>query len=406
MGTQRTKARQFPTGVRPHGSGIQIKFKPRGHKGYCYETIYQTPSPANIEKAGKLRQTICDAIRHGTFRYGDYFPDSRHAGTQHAGTFHHYAQTWLDRPDNNWRQQTRYKFKGILSRVWLPSLWDLPISGIKLSTIIETLATASREFETLRDQAPSQSTYNDWLLCLRGVFDTAVMDGAIHSRDNPVTAIKNKKRLVVEPDPFDDDEREAIIAEVYRSDGDMWGAWFELGFWTGMRYPSEAAALSWPNIDLRRSEARITQIRTRYGIQATTKTGVTRTVALNSRAAEALQRARGITGFKGEWVFVQKNGGPVITGDPQRSIWTACLKRLGIRHRDPYCMRHSYASWGLSNGMNPTFMATQLGHSIEEFFRTYAKWIGQDQNALQIELMERAINKNVAKTGLESQLKL
>jgi integrase len=46
------------------------------------------------------------------------------------------------------------------------------------------------------------------------------------------------------------------------------------------------------------------------------------------------------------------------------------------------------------NGVNPAFMAAQLGHSIEEFFKTYAKWINNQQNEIQMELIERAINSD------------
>jgi integrase len=55
-------------------------------------------------------------------------------------------------------------------------------------------------------------------------------------------------------------------------------------------------------------------------------------------------------------------------------------------------MHHTYATFGLMNGVNPAFMASQLGHSIEEFFKTYAKWVNGQQDDLQIGLIERAIN--------------
>lgn len=54
-------------------------------------------------------------------------------------------------------------------------------------------------------------------------------------------------------------------------------------------------------------------------------------------------------------------------------------------------MRHTYATFGLMNGVNPAFMAEQLGHSLEEFFKTYAKWINNNQNQVQLALIEKAI---------------
>lgn len=58
-----------------------------------------------------------------------------------------------------------------------------------------------------------------------------------------------------------------------------------------------------------------------------------------------------------------------------------------------YNMRHTYATFGLMNGVNPAFMAEQLGHSLPEFFKTYAKWIHGNQNQAQQKLIEIAISK-------------
>jgi len=51
------------------------------------------------------------------------------------------------------------------------------------------------------------------------------------------------------------------------------------------------------------------------------------------------------------------------------------IKRLGIRYRRPYNMRHNYATAMLMAGMTPAFCAKQLGHSVGVFSRTYAKWL-------------------------------
>jgi hypothetical protein len=39
----------------------------------------------------------------------------------------------------------------------------------------------------------------------------------------------------------------------------------------------------------------------------------------------------------------------------------------------------------------PAFCAKQLGHSVEMFLRTYAKWIDGGQNALEMGRLEAAI---------------
>ena len=61
---------------------------------------------------------------------------------------------------------------------------------------------------------------------------------------------------------------------------------------------------------------------------------------------------------------------------------------LGIRYRRPYNLRHTYATIMLMAGMNPAFCARQLGHSVEMFLRTYAKWISGEQDAREMERLK------------------
>jgi integrase len=398
---------QHPAGTRPHGQGIQIKFRQNKGAAYTYETLNWQPTPANLTRAGKLRQDILRAIKYGNYTRADFFNDQKNK-TDNQSSFFQYAQDWLDAPIHDWKPQTRYKFKGILNRVWIPHLHQNDIRHTKYTDITQALKKSLQTYQDKHQKPPSASLYNDWLTCLRGIFDLAVLNGTITRAKNPAAELRNKTRPKIEPDPFDQNETNAIINSIYQHDGPTWGAWFELGFWTGMRYPSEPAALTWADIDLRKNEIRINKIHSKHaknGIQNTTKTGVSRTIRLNSQAQQAINKLKKITGFKAQALFIRDNGQPVTHGDQQRNMWRSALKRLGIRYRDPYNMRHTYASWGLTNGSNPAWLAKQLGHSQEEFFKTYARWIGKTQDDLQMDIIERAILKSGAKVGQENSAK-
>jgi integrase len=67
-----------------------------------------------------------------------------------------------------------------------------------------------------------------------------------------------------------------------------------------------------------------------------------------------------------------------------------------MRYRSPYSTRHTYATMMLMAGMTPTFCAMQLGHSVEMFLRTYAKWIDGGQNALEMGRLEAALTPNLS----------
>jgi hypothetical protein len=73
------------------------------------------------------------------------------------------------------------------------------------------------------------------------------------------------------------------------------------------------------------------------------------------------------------------------------AFWTTTLNRLGIRHRRTYNTRHTYATIGLMAGVNPAFMARQLGHSLDMFFKVYAKLIDGQHDDRKLAKIEAAL---------------
>ncbi len=50
-----------------------------------------------------------------------------------------------------------------------------------------------------------------------------------------------------------------------------------------------------------------------------------------------------------------------------------------MAYRNPYQVRHTYASAMLTAGQNPWYVAQQLGHEdVEMIYRTYEKFIKED----------------------------
>jgi hypothetical protein len=97
----------------------------------------------------------------------------------------------------------------------------------------------------------------------------------------------------------------------------------------------------------------------------------------------AIEAQRAHTQLAGKEIF----GNPA-TGTPwadiqsQWRIWQRCLKRLGLRYREPYQTRHTFATLALMEGANPSYIARQLGNtSANMLFRVYSKWIdGADKS--------------------------
>lgn len=79
-----------------------------------------------------------------------------------------------------------------------------------------------------------------------------------------------------------------------------------------------------------------------------------------------------------------------LTGEPwadeqrqRRAYWTPALRALGLRHRDAYQCRHTFATTLLMGGVNPAYIARQLGHaSLAMVFKVYTRWLdGADKGA-------------------------
>ena len=160
------------------------------------------------------------------------------------------------------------------------------------------------------------------------------------------------------------------------------GNLFEFSFFTGMR-PSEVIALRWRDIDKIRGLARVKRART-FGEEHETKTYKVRDVELNTRAKAALVRQKSFTFFKDGCVFENP-----VTCKPyseerplRRSYWNPTINELGMRERNFYQTRHTYATLNLMAGANPMWVAKQLGHANMQMVLTvYAKWIdGADKS--------------------------
>lgn len=74
------------------------------------------------------------------------------------------------------------------------------------------------------------------------------------------------------------------------------------------------------------------------------------------------------------------------TGEPwetdaqiRKTLWEPLCKRAGVRYRNPYQVRHTFASSRLTDNANPWWLAGQLGHvDVQLVFKVYGKFIPQD----------------------------
>lgn len=360
-------------GVR--GTSIRIHFMYRGVK--CKESLKLPATKANLAYAARLRGEVINAIERGTFRYPDYFPDSKRAALFGHVVTRETVGDLLRVSLKNYEQQvvnatmspsTFNGYRKIINGKLIPEFdKDLvrDVSPARLRTWIGGLGVTAKAARNI-------------ISPLRSMFDDAMNDGKIEF--NPLDRVALKKLLSqtaskseYEVDPFTVQEIEAILKAAGEAEKNLYQFWFE----TGLR-PGELIALAWPKLDFIHLTARIdTNIVVKTEKDPKTAAGV-RDVELTAVALESLHRQKALTFLAGDRVFWNPKTGKPWETDQQirRTSWTHLLKKAGVRYRNPYQVRHTYASHHVSSGCNLWWLAKQMGHeTIEMIIRHYGKWI-------------------------------
>lgn len=341
------------------------------------------PTPRNVAYASRLAAEIRDKIRHGAFNYFDYFPASTHANTGQAGTVADQLDLWIGLQTD--KESSTLKGYRVATEWWKARIGGKGITALVHSDILTALAT---------EPAWTGKTRNNKVSVLRQALTLAMRDGKLHS--NPLDGLEAAKHQKPAPDPFTRAEADLIIEHLAKRRGPQIALYFETKFYTGMR-TSESLALRWDSIDWHRGQAQVQEAIVLGEHKTRTKTNQVRTVQLNSRALAALkaQKAHTLLHPSG-WVFLDPNTSARWVDDwtPREMYWRPALRLLGMRYRSPYQTRHTYATMMLMAGMAPAFCARQLGHSVEQFLRTYSKWIDGAQSQVEMAKLETVFGEN------------
>jgi len=360
------------TGVTVDGAIIRIAFTPPGGKPiretFKVNGVAVEPTPANLKAALRVRAAIDRAIQLGTFELGEFFPHSKRATAKVASTFGDVADDWraskgqlADATRDQYRLSVAF-WKGLLGA-------ETPMEALTFQRLAKVIG---------EHPWASAKSANNRLIPLRGIFEFHY--SGPKAGQNPMVGIKNLKVIKKLPDPLTAGERDAILGDLAKHYDPRVLAYFQFAFFTGLR-PEELIALQWGDVDGRRSMVRVQRVRTFKGSERDgSKTHAERDVDLVPEALAALQIMRPWTSMQGDGAAIFQNP---VTGKPwhdERSqrdhYWKPALKRLRIRSRRPYCTRHTFATVALMGGVNPAYIAAQLGHSTPKTtFDKYARWI-------------------------------
>lgn len=367
--------------------GIEIRKSASGHASIrilfyyqgilCRESFKLEVTPANIKYAARRRIAALEAIERNTFNYAEFFPNSKQARRfGHAAErvlFKTMLDIHLEEKRKSMENSTYIRYKRNCITHIYPNFGDIAIQDLKAATIREWIKTLSCKRKTI----------GNILIPLRAVIRRALADNYIDY--NPLDKVnlqellsKAQKKSQFVIDPFDLDEINVLLIN---AEGQIKN-FYQFAFFSGLR-PSELMGLRWSDIDWVHSQARIEEtIVDKEAKDPKTLSGF-REVLLLPPALEALKNQKQYTFLMGNRVFHNPltNSAWETSQQLRRTIWMPLLKRSGVRYRNPYQTRHTYASMMMSQGENVMWLSKQMGHADAQVtLKRYARWIPDTTN--------------------------
>ncbi|HDU2616187.1 DUF3596 domain-containing protein [Proteus terrae] len=342
----------------------------------------------NIKYAERLLAEIQNNIEKNTFNYSKYFPNSNKLNIFGFNTCEKkiidYLEEYLVICENRKLSPSTIlgykKCKNALS-----DLHKLHVSALTPAILKNWIQKQTTALKTIRNQ----------LSFLRSSLDEAITDGIISI--NPVSLVSasryqsNNKdaenNYIV--DPLTPKEVSALLTAAWY---EQWKNLFQFAINTGLR-SSELCALRWSDINFLENIVHV-QSASVVGIIKKTKTKAgTRKVELNNEAINALNNQKQFTFMKDGVIFEDPKTNKAWAGADaiRKKAWVPTLKKAGIRYRNPYQTRHTFATRHISQGANLFWLAGQMGHKGPEMlFRHYGGYLKEYDGNVIINAKEHA----------------
>lgn len=413
----------YPTGVEKHGGSLRIWFNYRGQR--VRENLGVPDTAKNRKVAGELRSSVCFAIKMGNFNYAVQFPDSgnlkRFGLNQKQISVGELAAKWLDLKRLEISANSLRRYTSVVNNM-------IPKLGVTRNVSVVSKEDAlflRKEILTGKHCPGSRQpmtalgrkvpTVNYYMAILTCMFQFAADNG--YTASNPFSSISALKKSKAEPEPLSADEFERFIEACRsRQTANLW----TVAFYTGVRH-GELVSLAWEDVDLKAGTLTVRRNLTSLGDFTLPKTdaGTDRVIYLVEPAIEALRNQAELTRLGKQhlkeiklreygrttthpctFIFSPKvtegayNCGQHYAVGSLSAMWDTVMKKAGLKHRKAYQSRHTFACWLLSAGANPSFIASQMGHSSAQMVYTvYGAWM-PGNSADQIEMLNRKLGGN------------
>ncbi|RAO23355.1 hypothetical protein MED15_01195 [Micromonospora noduli] len=269
--------------------------------------------------------------------------------------FADYAQRWLS--NRNDEKATAARDASIMRNHVVPRWGAVPLAKIEHSAV--------QEWVTKLGERLSPATVRECYRLTSGVLRSAVRDRLIGF--NPCEGVRLPPRRRMDTDELVI-SRADLFDRLLPAVPDRYRALVAVAAGTGIRW-GECAGLRWDAVDLAAGALRVVRVAEEVSGHVTLKPypksrAGRRTVPLPPFVVQALadHQQSFETGAE-DLIFVARTGEPLKRGTFRARIWKPSLQRAGLpvalRFHD---LRHSYATWLVSDGVPINDVAKVMGH--------------------------------------------
>ena len=343
---------------------------------YCSGNGDKTCKCRDCKAAAILLDTVELNMKSPVFDYFRYFPNTSYRDLKEKNTkqiinksikFGVYAQIWYPLQKNNVAHSTYVSYNSILNNL-IAFFGDYHVDEINKGDVRRYISSLKVSAKTMKNR----------LNVLSLIMQMAI-DDEIISQD-PCLGTKLPKSQKKYADPFEIYEVKAIL-DWFEEHRPQMAAFYAVGFYCGLR-TGERMGLKWSDIDFRRRLIRVRRTITHGEVKESTKNGSERDVPILDTLMPYLQNQKAQTFMKGiagasDWMFLNNADEPFRSyANLTEHYWGPCLKALGVRYRQPYHVRHTYACLAIEAGEDLNWIKDVLGHrSLEMLMRIYGNRI-------------------------------